>query len=416
MSRECARSRVITLISFAVGAWFSLTLTGDVVAQDATAGGEAREFGSWWYQDTLFETLEAGRRVLDDSGVTVEGSYTIDVSKSISGGIEHDSRTRSLLDLRANIDVEKLLGFGAGQASVNFQSQVGPDASTVVGDLQAFSNIDAPNRHQLAEFWYELPIADLLRLKVGKVDANTEFSFVEAGAESIHSSSGFSPTIFTFPTYPDPAMSVNLFAKLWEGQQLGIGLYDGASVDGVTTGNNGISTFFEGSTDYFLIGELSQAWASGRGFVGGWHHNGRFTDFSGGMERGVGGWYAGFEQTLYEDSSVDLPQLLSLFAVYAETDDDHVTEFERHFGGGLVFSSAYGDVANSTGLIAHTVELSGDPMAGFTENAETAIELYHTVQLLPWLAVQPDLQFIRHPGGAGVDNATVASLRVRIDF
>ena len=34
----------------------------------------------------------------------------------------------------------------------------------------------------------------------------------------------------------------------------------------------------------------------------------------------------------------------------------------------------------------------------------------------PILKLQPNLQFIDEPGGAGVDDATVATLRVVVDF
>jgi porin len=46
-------------------------------------------------------------------------------------------------------------------------------------------------------------------------------------------------------------------------------------------------------------------------------------------------------------------------------------------------------------------------------SGETTWEMFYRVQLTPWLAVQPDLQYVVNPGGVG-ENALAAGLR--LDF
>ena len=127
--------------------------------------------------------------------------------------------------------------------------------------------------------WYEQWLWNKrFRFKIGRVDANSEFAFVDNGAEFINSSFGFSPTIFLLPTYPDPASSANFFLYPAEHLSFGVGVYDGAASRGVRTGVHGPGTLDGG--ELFFIGELAGQWAvgphalPGRVGLGGWGHSG----------------------------------------------------------------------------------------------------------------------------------------------
>ena len=53
---------------------------------------------------------------------------------------------------------------------------------------------------------------------------------------------------------------------------------------------------------------------------------------------------------------------------------------------------------------------AGGPAAG-----ETTVELTYLAQLGSWLTVQPDLQYVIHPGGTrATQNAVVSGLRVAV--
>ena len=66
--------------------------------------------------------------------------------------------------------------------------------------------------------------------------------------------------------------------------------------------------------------------------------------------------------------------------------------------------------------MASWASLSDEPGAGFTDDAELAVELFYKVQLGPWVALKPDLQYIANPGGAGLDDAWVATLRLELVY
>jgi len=179
------------------------------------------------------------RSRLERAGVVMEGSYVFDWATVLTGGIRQRDTTRGLIDLNITLDLEALAGLGDGTLFFDVYAQHGRNVSDDAGDLQGISNIDADDVTEIAELWYEQWLAnDRLRLKVGKVDANSEFAFVDAAGEFINSSAGVSPTLFVLPTYPDPAWSLNLFAYPSRGIYAGVALYDGASAADEATGNH----------------------------------------------------------------------------------------------------------------------------------------------------------------------------------
>tara|TARA_R110002072_G_scaffold303123_1_gene494621 strand:+ start:24238 stop:24924 length:687 start_codon:yes stop_codon:yes gene_type:complete len=155
--------------------------------------------------------------------------FIVDASRSFRGGqTVHRGTTRHLFEMAISAPTMPLFGWSGGTLNAAFQSQAGLDASSLIGDLQVFSNIDADGRNQVSELWYEHVWEDTpWRVLVGKVDANTQFAFVENGLTFLQSSMGFSPTIFVMPTYPDPAFSANVFYEPDEGFFTGVGIYDG---------------------------------------------------------------------------------------------------------------------------------------------------------------------------------------------
>ena len=75
-----------------------------------------------------------------------------------------------------------------------------------MGDYQMVDNIDAGEEFtQVTEFWWEREFIDgLVTVRLGKQDANAEFSVVDLGGDFINSSFGIVPNV-PMPAWPDPA-------------------------------------------------------------------------------------------------------------------------------------------------------------------------------------------------------------------
>ncbi|MBX2851074.1 MAG: carbohydrate porin [Phycisphaeraceae bacterium] len=379
--------------------------------------------GSLWQRGHLLDDPAGARSALEQAGVVVDAVLIADLSKNTSGGVNPAGTFRHLFDFSIEWDLQPLLGVEGGTFFVDFQTQEGQDGSAEAGDLQAYSNIDAPDFTALYEVWYQQMLSDgAVRIKAGKIDVNADFAFVDNGGEFIHSSPGFSPTIFVLPTYPDPSFGVLGFVGEGGGLYAGGGVFDGALQEGVSTGTRGPSTLFGDPADLFLIGEAGLAWGGedtprlpGRLAGGVWHHTGGFATFSGGVEDGTTGFYAVLDQQLYAEAAAD-DQGVYFFAQFGYA-DARVSAVEHHAGAGVQWVGLIPDRdSDVAGLMVSYAGLSDEPGAGFTDEAETAVELFYKAQITPWLSLKPDLQYIANPGGVGLDDAWVTTLRLELVF
>jgi len=89
----------------------------------------------------------------------------------------------------------------------------------------------------------------------------------------------------------------------------------------------------------------------------------------------------------------------------SRTDLDHVDIIDHH--------------RDVLGVAAYQA-IAGDRYRDHVDSdftGEAGLEVYYRCQVLPWLAVTPDLQYLVDPGGArGTEDAVVALLRFRVTF
>jgi porin len=382
----------------------------------------------WWEWDRATGDWAGARTTLEDAGLTLAASYTFEWSSVYRGGLKRGASTRSLFDANLTLDLEPKFGIEGGSVYADFYSTDDghPGGSLDVGDFQWFTNLQTEkNVDQLAELWYEQWLLDRrFRVKLGKIDAWTEFGFVNAGADFINNSAAISPTIFPIPSYPDPATGLVAFAYPTDRVYVGAGFFDGAAtVDGVPTGSRGPSTFFHNdvSDDWFWIAEAGLTWSSlgpvaeGRLALGGWFHTGEFETFVGGTEQGTSGFYAIAEQRLWTpEPDADSPRGLAVF-VQLGLADDKVSDAAAHYAAGLALTGVFDCRADdATGIYVSTVELSED--AGYLAN-ETAVEVFYKFQVTPFFWIKPDLHYIFNPGGdPAIEDALVGALRAEISF
>lgn len=396
----------------------------------------AREwFGvsDWWTWQRATGDWGGGRTALEDAGIVFSGSLISEWSDVFHGGTADNSAFRFLLDLNMSVELEKLVGLKGGSIFIDFQTANTGHGAMFDGGLQTYSNIAIDGSiTQLSQAWYEQWLfEEVLRIKVGKVDANTEFAYIPAAGGFINASAGFTPTIFALPTYPNASTSFNAFVYPSEHTYIGTGIYDGATaVDGVPTGSRGPSTFFSDdvSDDWFFIAETGIVFEElgslndVRAGVGGWWHTGDFTTFSGGNEDGAGGFYALAEARVWgpeaeeTQACCDCCRGLFVFAQYGWA-NDRVSIVTQQIGGGVSLIGTFaGRDEDSTGLYISYADFTNDPAAGYGAS-ETSFELFYDFALTPALHIKPDLQYFMNPSGdASIDNALVGTLRLTIVF
>lgn len=419
------------------------------VDEGTDAAAPKREwFGSLpvWEWSRLTGDWHGARTGLENAGLTISGSYTLDWSSVWAGGRRNVASTTRLLDVNALLDLNQAVGWGGGSAFIDFYSSDSGGGPGDVGDYQFYSNLytgddDDRSVDQIAELWFEQVLfGGLLRAKAGKIEANSEFAFIESAGEFIHASAGFSPTIPFLPSFPETATGAVVQLTPLERGYISGGFFDGAmGVDDINTGRNGPRTFFSNRTsdDDFWIIEAGIGWTLGAGregrFAGGvWRHTGLFEQFQPDpgvdengdplepgdpvTDEGTTGFYFLADQRVWarnpDDAESD--RGLSLLGQFGWADED-VVEASLHIAGGIVLLGTIGDREDdATGIYVSHVELSRD--AGFAED-ETAIELFYRVQVTPAVSIKPGLHVIFNPGGdVALDTAVVGTVRIEVAF
>ncbi|MHC4852690.1 MAG: carbohydrate porin, partial [Planctomycetota bacterium] len=242
-------------------------------------------------------------------------------------------------------------------------------------------------------------LGDAFRLKIGKVDANSEFAYADAANEFINSSSGFSPTLFVFPTFPDPAVSVNLFLTPTAGVEIGVGVYN-ADDDGAYSGRRFLSARFD---EVYAIAEAAFSW----------EHLGLARA---GAENDTSGYYLVAEREIWrvDPDDPEDSRALRMFLQYGWADQD-VSEFQHHVSLGLEHKGLFPcREIDTTGFMASYADLSDVSSAGFRHD-ETAFEVFHHFQVTPYLGIKPVLQYVVNPSGSqAIDDALVATIRFEV--
>ena len=357
-------------------------------------------------------------------GIEITGSWIGEYTNVVSGGAREGGGVRHLMTIDVEFDLETLFDFQRTTLFAQLlHAEPGVDGgSTDAGDLQGLSNIEIDRSlTAVYELWVEHEIEEAnLRLKLGKVDANSEFDALDMLGGFSNSSGGFSPTIFALPTYPDPAFSLNLFWTPTDSVTIGYGLYDGAlAADGVLTGSRGPSSLLNDdlSNDWFHIAQIAIDWDHHHGgglSVGGWYHTGNFDRFDGGSEEHASGFFATLHQVLWQDPGTERSVELGLQYGWGDPD---LSEVEHQIGIGCVMQAPISSrQSDEFGVYFSWVDLSDAPGAGFGEN-ESGVDAYYAIALHPNATLRPEVQYIINPSGdPSIEDALVLGVRVELTF
>jgi porin len=382
----------------------------------------------YWKWDYATGDWGGGRTWLMDRGINFQGSYTLHYGSVWDGGVRNGASMRTLFDVNATIDFDKLFGLQGGKLFADFYSVSDNNHLGDTGAIQLWNNIEVGRDvSELAELWYEQTLfGGVLRVKAGKIEANAEFGFVNAAGEFLNGSGAFSPNNAWLPTYPNPATGLVAYVYPTEQLYAGFGWFDGALQDGINTGSNGPKTFFSNdeSSSWYYIGEVGFTWqevaSMGGGRVAGgiWHASGDRVRYDATTEDGTTGFYLLGEQQIWRRGTTDeLAQKgLFLFGQYGYA-DENITAIQHHIAGGLTFKAPFESRASdSTGIYVSHAVLSGADGATFDGN-ETAVEAYYRIQLTPFFSIKPDIQYFFNPGGNNaIDDAIVGAVQLELVF
>lgn len=453
-----------------VGAILFLTFAGSPLFAE---GQESNRKPSLFEQEHLSGNWLGLRDKMNDKGVDWKFAYTAQVLGNPIGGLSNGVVYDGLLEMALDIDFKKLLGIPQLSFHVNSFLPHGRSLSKQnVGDLANVNNIDFVNSIRLYELWLDETLFDgALSLRVGQIAEDSEFSLSDTRSYFLNAAFGALGTLsanMPVPIYAIPAPgarirfepkfksgdSLYLQAAIFDGNPDPATLGDYTPGSAVSTASNlsGLVWNFSKDEGFFLIGEMglrigredSPKALRGTYLIGAAFHSDTFADiydktlidrgasFAPAQSRSISqnfSFYASAEQMIFKEASGDNVQGLSLAGRigYAPSDRNHLNlsvEIALGYQGliphrdldflGVSFARYFvsSRVADAVRQINTT---SGTSLP--LPDAETIFELTYTLKLAPWISLQPDFQYVVHPGGSSsIPDAFVIGLRGTVLF
>lgn len=367
-------------------------------------------------------------QLADASPLVIETAYTGDLWRNVSGGLRRDGTYLDNIDVIATLDAERAWGLTGTTVLVSGLYNNRPTLSDrIVGDIQTVSNIDTDGASRLYEAWVERAF-DTGAVKLGLMDLNSEFDVNETGALFVNSSHGIGPDFSQVgengpSIFPITGLGALLRWDFSERVQLRVAAFEGTVGDPDHPRRTTLD--LESDEGALLVGEITvRPTEASRSIIGVWRHTGRSADHAdpeAHHRQESLGVYALAEGTLFDTEE----HALNAFVRVGFADSD-IHQVARYQGAGLTWSGpmfAGSDREEQLGLAIGNITNGGTfrraqaALGATFERHETAIELTYRVQYLPWLALQPDVQYIINPGtDPALKNALVIGLRFELSW
>jgi porin len=358
-----------------------------------------------------------------DKALDLSVSYSADVTGVVSGGIAKRGRLLDNLEIGADLDLDKAMGWKGATAHALVLNNSGGMPNEDAGTAQGIDNIEVSRqRLRLFEAWVQQSFAgDKASALVGLYDLNSEFYANDSAGLLIAPAFGIgSELAATGPNGPSIFPSTSLAVRLkWTPRE---DVYVQAAAlnanAGVLGDPGGVDTSFDSGA--LVIAEAGWTGA-GKIALGAWRYTDKQDDIRDPAQRTAQGVYLLLERRL-SAAGEDAPHQTTAFARLGLSDGD-TTDFKGGWQAGLLVQHVFDSRPQSAfsigvnqGYFSGKARANALDAGGALKRAESAIELTYADSFGP-LTLQPDLQYIRDPAGdAGVGHALVAALRVSLDF
>ncbi len=389
-----------------------------------------------------------------EHGVDFSAVYDGEGLVNARGGEHKGAVYLGALRLPLTVDGERLLGWRGSTLFLNGLVTHGGRPSGLVGDAQGVSNLEAPAGWQIYEAWVQQNLSEnRISVLIGRYDINTEFYRLQSASLFLNSSFGVGPEFAQSgqggpSIFPNTSVGCRLAVKPTPNTVIRAAILDGVPIDR----SEGRHAVFQRGDGLLLIGEgallsrpvsggnpAGSRFRIGRGpayrpydgkiAVGGWLYTAMFDDLSEQdpegnpvRHRGSAGAYVIGDELVYR-STVRSGREIKVFAELG-LGDARVNRFGLYAGGGVTVAGLLSALENDELGFAVARARNGSHFVEFhrrqtlpVKEAETTIELSYLFQLGKHLALQPDLQYVVHPGTDPTRNDGMAlALRFEISF
>jgi porin len=381
------------------------------------------------YNHTLSGDWGGQRTALAESGVDIGLVYTADVMSNLSGGVNEDTDYLGNIDFTATLDGEKLYGLQGSEIFLYVLNNHGANFNNHVGSVQGIDNIEVDeSTTKLYEAWVQQHFTGGLSLLAGLYDLNSEFYVTDSSGLFINPTFGIGtdyaqsgvggPSIF-------PTTSLALRAR-WQPTEratLLAAVLDGGAGD--PGDPHGTQISFDEGEGALLSLEGSYSFDFARLALGGWYYTAKTDrliagtsdlDTSGNpLQEHNRGIYVMAEKELFAGATGFLRTGFANGDVnqtgFAWATGLTVGEFLASRPDALLGFAVSG--AHNSGAFEDAAEFGGSSV----DSEEVGFELTYSDYLLPWLRIQPDVQYTVNPGtDPTLDDSWVIGSRFEVAF
>ena len=375
------------------------------------------------------------RAFLGSAGIKYDFVYIGEVLGNVSGGVKRGATYEGRLDAQLDIDLSYYGLDNVNAHAETYQIHGRGLSGNNLRDLFGVSSIEASPDTKLYEAWVDKSFFEgRLSVRAGQLAADTEFLISQTAGLFLNASYGW-PASFTNdlpsggPAYPLATPAVRLRATPTKNIVLLAAVFNG---DPAGPYRPGVDSYLPqmrdpGGTAFRLGGpplalaeaQYSYYQTEGSGGlpgtikVGIFHHFGDFVPAgaevgAAATYRGNNGFYAVVDQAIYKvPGTSDQGAALFLRATANPSDRNLI---DRYLDAGLTYKGLLrgrpDDTVGISGGYAHVSRAAtgldiavADPLV---RDYQAVVEATYQYVVLPGFTVQPDIQYVIHPGANGV--------------
>lgn len=389
----------------------------------------ANFLNSWSKQDYLTGDWRGFRDTLKAEGIDIFGYYYATVLGNPIGGRAKGVSYAGLLDVFINLDLEKLIGFKGSSFRISGYWSSGRSLTEdFIGnffDVSSAFNGDSVGLYQL--YFEQSLFDDILNIALGRMATGDDFMTSPIFYNFVSLAFDQNPVsiFFNLPSFTaDPTSTWGIRAKVAPVKEFYamFGVYDSNPDTGRITFRNFDPSF---NGEGLIIGEVGFSvnnggdlkGLSGNYKIGGYYDTSNFALLSAPEAKRSGnyGFYLLIDQMVYREGAPGSDQGLTPFATFTLAPSDDMNTFPFFFSTGLVYKGLFPDRDNDTTSFGFSYGLVSNELSG--QDFEMLMELTHVFTITPWLSIQPDIQYVIHPGGSSeIPNAFVIGFALNVNL
>jgi len=413
-----------------------------------------------WERSTLLGSFDGKRTELCRTGIQFGATHQSEFLGNAVGGQRTGGKYQGRTEFDLELDFDKLAEISGLTAHASAYWINGGRLSKNVGSIMPTSNIEAVPGLRLNTLWVQQSLwGDLVNLRLGQLAADDEFLTSKVSSTFINGTFGWAAMVAADlpsggPGFPLPTPGARLKINFNDQISWMAGVFDAdpggkpPATDAAYNPQwrNHSGTTFSLDEGTFTISEAAYAVNQGKSDpglaatykLGGWYNSESFFDqrwdqnhvslaapnalSTGNRLRGNWGVYGVVDQMLLREE-VGSDQGLSAFMRLGGSPSDR-NQVAYYLDAGLAYKGPFQRPDDTVGVAFAYASLSDSLAALDRDNNnfnatptrpirdfESVIELTYQAQITPWWTVQPDVQYIIHPGGNIPNPGSIAGLR-----